>query len=68
MADALTPPNAQAQLNGLVASDAAKNVVPVHTFDPDATPKEKADAAGQDKDKLKSVTADGDSAGGKGVM
>ena len=61
------PPEAQAQVVGIVARDAAKNSVPVHTFDPDAPPAEKAAAAGKAKDKLKSVNSDGDAgAGGKG--
>ena len=63
------PPNAQAQLNGIVANDAAENVVPVHTFNPESTPQEKAAAAAKGMDKLKSVTADGDAgAGGKGTI
>lgn len=62
------PPNseAQAQLNHIVKSDEAKNRVAVHTFDPNASPQEKAAAAGQQKDKLKSVKPD-TSAGGTGM-
>ena len=64
-----TTPQAQAQLNGIVAHDEQKNAVPVHTFDPNAPPEEKAAAAGKSKDKLQSVTDDGDAgAGGKGVI
>ena len=46
-------PHAEAQVNGIVQEDAAKNRVPVHTFDPNAPPEEKAAAAGKGKDKLK---------------
>ncbi|EMD41578.1 hypothetical protein CERSUDRAFT_110127 [Gelatoporia subvermispora B] len=52
------PPDAQAQLNGIVESDVAKNRVAVHTFDPNASPEEKAAAAGAGKDKLKGPKAD----------
>lgn len=63
------PPNAQAQLNGIVAKDAEKNVVPVHTFNPDATPQQKAASAAQGMDKLKSVKEDGNAdAGAKGAI
>ena len=41
------PANAQAKVNGIVEQDAAKGRVPVHTFDPDASPQEKAAAAGK---------------------
>lgn len=37
----------QATVNGIVEKDAAKGRVPVHTFDPDASPQEKAAAAGK---------------------
>ncbi|KAI0639057.1 tricalbin [Trametes polyzona] len=46
------PPQAQAKLNGIVESDAAKGRVPVHTFDPDASPEAKAAAAGKGQGKL----------------
>lgn len=45
---------ANAELNGIVKQDAAKGVA-VHTFDPEATPQEKASAAGKGRDQLKSV-------------
>ncbi|GBE78423.1 Uncharacterized protein SCP_0113110 [Sparassis crispa] len=48
------PPQVQAELNDILAKDADKNRVAVHTFDPDATPEQKAAAAGSQKDKLKS--------------
>lgn len=57
-ADGATPPNAQAALNNIVAHDAAKNTVPVHTFDPNASPEAKGAAAGKGQDKLKSVNAE----------
>ncbi|KAI0336165.1 tricalbin [Cubamyces sp. BRFM 1775] len=46
------PPQAQAKVNGIVEQDAAKGRVPVHTFDPNASPEEKAAAAGKEKSKL----------------
>ncbi|EED81501.1 predicted protein [Postia placenta Mad-698-R] len=46
-------PDAQAQVNGIVHDDTAKNRVPVHTFNPDASPEAKAAQAGQHADKLK---------------
>lgn len=65
---ALPPPNAEAQaeLNHIVKADTDKNRVAVHTFDPNATPQEKAASAGQQKDKLKSVKPD-TGAGGTGT-
>lgn len=67
--DGLPPPNqqqAQAQLNAIVNNDTAKNRVPVHTFNPDASPQQKGAAAGASKDKLQSVKPDKDD-GGKGM-
>ncbi|OSD05892.1 tricalbin [Trametes coccinea BRFM310] len=46
------PPQAQAKVNGIVENDAAKGRVPVHTFDPNASPEAKAAAAGKEKNKL----------------
>ncbi|KAI0374503.1 tricalbin [Pilatotrama ljubarskyi] len=46
------PQQAQAKVNGIVEQDAAKGSVPVHTFDPNASPQEKAAAAGKGKSKL----------------
>lgn len=56
---------AQAQLNGIMQQDASKNSVPVHTFNPDASPEAKGAAAGKGKDKLESVMPDA-GAGGTG--
>ena len=38
---------AQAQVNGILKQDEDKNRVAVHSFDPNATPQEKAAAAGK---------------------
>ena len=51
------PIDAQAKLNGIVSQDASKGRVAVHTFDPDATPQEKAAAAGRAKENLKNPNA-----------
>ncbi|KAH9919105.1 tricalbin [Fomitopsis serialis] len=51
--DVSSSSQAQAQVNGIVKDDAAKNRVPVHTFDPNASPEAKGVAAGKGKDKLK---------------
>jgi hypothetical protein len=69
--DGLTPPNpltAVQELNKIVRGDEAVNRVAVHTFDPDASPEAKAQAAGAGKDKLKSVKQAADDAGGKGIV
>ena len=69
--DGLTPPNPLAavqELGNIVRSDEAKNRVAVHTFDPDASPEAKAQAAGAGKDKLKSVKQDANDAGGRGIV
>jgi hypothetical protein len=47
--------SAQDSINELLQAD-AKGHAPVHTFDPDASPSEKAAAAGKARDQLKSVT------------
>lgn len=60
------PADAQAELNGLLQADAAKGRVAVHTFDPNATPQEKAAAAGKGSERLKSAGAD-KGAGGTGT-
>lgn len=57
-------PSSQAQLNGIQHQDEAKGAV-VHSFNPDASPQEKAAAAGKARDQLQSVSKD-ESAGGKG--
>ncbi|TFY64762.1 hypothetical protein EVG20_g5845 [Dentipellis fragilis] len=53
------PPNgtashAQAEVATILQQDAAKSNAPVHTFDPDSTPQEKAASAGKGRDQLKS--------------
>lgn len=55
---------AYAQLNGVIAKDQDKQRVPVHTFDPDAPPEEKASKAGKARDKLDAPNAS--EPGGKG--
>lgn len=52
------PPVAQAELNGLLQADAANGRVPVHTFDPNSTPQEKAAAAGKGREQLKRAGAE----------
>ena len=46
------PANVQAKVNGIVEQDAAKGRVPVHTFDPDASPESKAADAGKQAQKI----------------
>ena len=60
------PVNAQAKVNGIVEQDAAKGRVPVHTFDPDASPEAKAAAAGKEKHKL-GLESEDVKTGGKGM-
>lgn len=48
-------PSASAQANDILRADAKKGNMTVHTFDPDATPEQKAAAAGKGRDQLKSV-------------
>lgn len=55
---------AYAQLNGVIAKDQDKQRVPVHTFDPDASPEEKASKAGKGRDKLDAANVS--EPGGKG--
>jgi hypothetical protein len=47
------PVSAQAIADNIVRHDAAKGNAPVHSFDPESSPQEKASAAGQDRDRLK---------------
>ena len=54
----------QPQLNGLIQQDREKQRVAVHSFDPDATPEQKAAAAGKGRSQLESGKKD--SPGGKG--
>jgi hypothetical protein len=58
--------SAQAQVNDILDQDAAKGRVAVHSFNPDASPQEKAAAAGKGRDKLKSVK-DQPEASGRGL-
>ena len=60
----VTPPNALAEVNAIAEHDAAKDKVPVYTFDPNAPPEAKAAVAEQGKDKLKS---DKDTNGNGGI-
>ncbi|KAI0067953.1 tricalbin [Artomyces pyxidatus] len=52
-------PGAQAQekANNMLKDDAARRNIAVHTFDPDASPEQKAASAGKARDQLKSKTA-----------
>ena len=54
------------QLNGLLAQDREKQSVAVHSFDPDATPAQKAAAAGKGRSQLTNGNSKDDSPGGKG--
>ncbi|KAF8640747.1 hypothetical protein AX17_000398 [Amanita inopinata Kibby_2008] len=49
-------------------NDAAEERVPVHSFDPDASPSEKAAVAGRARDKLQSVKTDSKAADGVEVL
>ena len=48
----------QDMVNKSIIQEAEIGHVPVHTFNPDASPQEKAAAAGQGREKLKSVNQD----------
>lgn len=61
------PPDAQAQLNGLLQADASKGGVAVHTFDPNSSPQEKAAAAGKGREQVSKVGGKDESAGGTGA-
>ncbi|CAL1696266.1 unnamed protein product [Somion occarium] len=65
--DGTVTPAAQTEVNGIVQQDAAKDRVAVHTFDPDATPNEKAASAGKNIDQLKSVQDNGHASIGKAI-
>jgi len=67
-ANAAATPDAQAQVNGIVKHDQDKNRVAVHTFNPDATPEQKAAAAGKGSGQLKSAKQVDQVAGGKGMF
>jgi len=60
------PPDAQAQVNGIVNDDEAKGRVAVHTFDPESSPQDKAAAAGKGSDQLNNIKTD-DAAAGRGT-
>ena len=64
MATATAAHNGEPQLNGLIQEDKQKQSVAVHTFDPDATPEQKAAAAGKGRSQIE-AGKDND-AGGKG--
>lgn len=57
---------AHSQANDILQKDASRGNVPVHSFDPNATPAEKAAEAGQARSKLSSVTSSKASDVGKG--
>ena len=59
--------DAQAKVNGIVQNDQAKQRVPVHTFNPDSSPQQKAAAAGKAKTKLDDGSVREKAAGAKGV-
>lgn len=62
--------NANAQLHNIVNHDASKGAT-VHSFDPDASPQQKATAVGKQRDKLESATKhkqDGSAQGEKGAL
>lgn len=50
-----TLPETRATLHDVLQDDAAKDRVPVHTFNPDASPAQKGVAAGKGANELKSV-------------
>lgn len=62
-------PPIPSQLDAILRQDAQQKRVPVHTFDPDASPQEKAAAAGRARDQLRSIVPDGKkpAASGKGM-
>lgn len=47
-----------AQLDAILKQDADRNRVPVHTFDPDASPQGKAASAGKARDQLQSIISE----------
>lgn len=48
-------PSATTQANDILREDAKNGNTTVHTFDPDATPEQKAASAGKGRDQLKSM-------------
>lgn len=62
-------PSAATQANDILREDAKKGNTTVHTFDPDATPEQKAAAAGKGRDQLKSVVdTNKDAVASKGIF
>lgn len=61
-----TPSQLQA-VNDVVGEDSAKHRVPVHQFNPDSTPQQKAAAAGAGKEQLKRNAPDA-AVSGKGAQ
>jgi hypothetical protein len=59
---------AETHVHDIMNHDASKGAI-VHSFDPDATPQQKAAAAGGQRDQLKSIVPqDGSAHGGKGAL
>ena len=57
---------AHAQAKDIVQNDASRGNVPVHSFDPDASPKQKAAVAGKAGNQLTSTLPDKPTEGGRG--
>jgi Ca2+-dependent lipid-binding protein len=58
----------EAHIHDIMSQDASKGAT-VHSFDPDATPQQKATAAGREHNQLKSIVQqDGSAPGGKGAL
>jgi len=62
----LPPPDALSQLDDIARNDESKGAV-VHSFDPDASPQEKAAAAGKSRDQLESFVKQDSSSAAKGI-
>ncbi len=67
------PPNgppstvqAYAQAHDILQKDAARGNIPVHSFNPDASPAEKAAAAGKARTQLNSTITPNSNGGGRG--
>jgi hypothetical protein len=54
------------QANDIVQNDASRGNVPVHSFDPDASPAEKAASAGKARSQLTSTLPAKPTEGGRG--
>ena len=57
---------AHSQANDIVQNDASRGNVPVHTFNPDASPAQKGAAAGKARDQLTSTLPANSTEGGQG--